>query len=236
MLISIIIPVLNEPKENIEELYGRIKKVCYEKFYNYEVIFVDDGSSNNILDFLKILRHKDKRIKILAFDRNYGQPNAFLAGLCYAKGDSIVFMDADLQYCPEEIPLFIEKINQGYDAVGGRRKKDSIGFFSKILTGCLNIMWKIKSTDYGCSFNAMKKEVALGILSMGFPLCIKPLAVKLAQNKIEIDVTHNKRKYGKSSYSFIGYVFLGFKYLFFFLRAHKKQKLPPFKITLCMVD
>ncbi len=236
MLVSIIIPVLNEPKENIDELYGRINKVCYEKEYDYEVIFVDDGSSNNIQDFLKILHQKDKRIKILAFDKNYGQSNAFLAGICYAKGDNIVLMDADLQYSPEEIPHFIEKINQGYDAVGGKRKKDSIGFFSKILSGFLNIIGKIKSTDYGCSFNAMKKEVARDILSMGFPLCIKPLAVKLAKNKIEIDVTYNKRKHGESAYSFIGYILFGIKYLLSFAKMYRKQLTPPFKIVLSMLD
>lgn len=236
MLISIVIPVFNEPKENINELYKGINKVCYEKEYDYEVIFVDDGSTNNIQDFLKILHQKDKRIKILAFDKNYGQSNALLAGLCYAKGDSILFMDADLQYCPEEIPFFIEKINEGYDAVGGRRKNDSIGFFSKMLTAYLSRVLKEKLADYGCSFNIIKKEVARDILDKGFPLCIKPLAVTLAKNKIEIDVTHNKRKYGKSSYSHIEYVFGGFKYLLFFLKRHKKRMVPPFKIVLNMVD
>lgn len=236
MLVSIIIPVFNEPQNNIEELRVRIDKVCRDKSYDYEILFVDDGSSNNILSFLETLHFRDKRIKVLSFGNNYGQASAFLAGLCHAKADIIIFMDADLQYSPEEMPYFIEKINEGYDAVGGKRKKESVGFLSKGLTVFLNIFSQARSSDYGCSYNAFRKEVAGNILSLGYPLCIKPLVAMLAEKKTEIGVTYNKRKHGESAYSFIGYVLFGIKYLLSFARRYKKQLTPPFKIVLRMLD
>lgn len=236
MYLSTILPVFNESKENIEEIYKRIDKVCREKDYKYEILFIDDGSSNNILDFLKSLHNKDKKVKVISFDKNYGQMSAFLAGLYFAKGDIIITMDSDLQYIPEEIPFFIEKINKGYDVVGGRRPRASIGFLSKILTFYFNFILKIKLNDHGCSYNALKKEVVTNILSRGFPLCIKPLSVMLVKKGIEIDVTYNKRKCGKSKYSFVKYICFGMKYLFSFSKKPKKQVGPPFKIALSMLD
>lgn len=236
MLVSVIVPVFNEPKGNIEELRARIAKVCFIKNYEYEILFVDDGSRNDILNFLKVLHNEDKKIKILSFDKNYGQEPAFLAGLYNAKGDIIFLLDADLQYSPEEIPRFIDKINQGYDIVGGKRRKDSVGFLSKNFTGFLNIVSKAKSSDYGCSYNAFKKECVMNMLNMGYPLSLKFSIIISAQNRAEIEVTYNERKYGKSTYSFIRYIFLGIKYVLFFLIRHKKRLTPPYKIVLSMLD
>ncbi len=236
MLVSIIIPIFNEPEDNIEELCARINEVFRDKIHEYEILFVDDGSNNNILEFLKILHLRDKRIKILSFNKNYGQINAFLAGLYHAKGEIIISMDADLQYPPEEIPYFLDKINQGYDAVWGKRRIEEVGFFSKKLTVFLNFILKIKFSDHGCTYNAFKKELINRIVSVGFPLCVKPLVFMSAKKNIEIDVTYNKRKRGESSYSFIGYLIFGIKYLVSFLIMDTRQLTPPFKIKLSMLD
>jgi undecaprenyl-phosphate 4-deoxy-4-formamido-L-arabinose transferase len=236
MKISVIFPIFNESKDNIEELYRRIDKVCNDKNYQCEIIFIDDGSTNNILGVLKNLYHKDKRVKVISFPSNYGQINAFLAGFYFARGDVIITMDADLQYLPEEIPLFIEKINEGYDVVGGKRPRDLRGFLSKMLTFYFNLRLKPKLDDHGCSYAALKRELVEEVLRINFPLCIKPLAVMLAKKGIEIDITYNRRRYGKSSYSFIKYFWHGIKYIYSFSRRHRKPSKPLFKVALSMLD
>ncbi len=236
MLVSIIIPIFNEPRDNIEELCARINEVFRDKIHEYEILFVDDGSNNNILEFLKMLHLRDKRIKLLSFNKNYGQISAFLAGFYHAKGEIIISMDADLQYPPEEIPYLLDKISQGYDAVWGKRRTEKIGFFSKKLTVFLNFILKIKFSDHGCTYNAFKKELINRIVGAGFPLCVKPLIFMSAKKNIEINVTYNKRKRGASAYSFTGYLIFGIKYLGSFLIMNKRQLAPPFKIKLSMLD
>lgn len=238
MLLSIVIPVFNEDKDCIEELRLRIDKVCAVRAYDYEIIFIDDASVNGILDFLKDLRFNDKRIKLISFGKNYGQMNALLAGVYFAKGDVIITMDADLQYLPEEIPRFMEKIELGFEAVAGRRKKVEIGFLSKMLTGFLNVFLKVKLSDHGCSYNALKKELVNRLFGFGFVFSFKAFAAMSAKRGVEVDVTYNRRKYGKSRYSFLGYLCYGFKYLYSFLNLCylRKNALPQFKITLELMD
>jgi undecaprenyl-phosphate 4-deoxy-4-formamido-L-arabinose transferase len=236
MKISIVIPVFNESKNTIEELCKRIDSVCKKENYSYEVLFIDDGSTNDILDFLKSLHQKDKRLKVISLDNNCGQMTAFLAGLYSAKGDVLILMDADLQYIPEEIPLFIEKINEGYEAVGGRRPKESRGFLSQLLTFYFNLKLKTKLDDHGCSYAALRRELVAKILKFNYPLCIKPLAVMLAKKGIEIDITHSRRKYGKSSYSFFKYLWHGIRYIHSFSVKDKKPSKSLFKIKLNLLD
>ncbi len=218
MDLSIVVPVFNEPIDNIEELRFRINKVCCDRKYNYELIFVDDGSSNGISDFLKRLPFEDERIKLIAFSKNYGQMNALAAGVYSAKGDVVITMDADLQYLPEEIPLFMVKISQGYDFVGGRRPKKSIRLLSKILTCFSNVVVKAKFNDYGCIYYALKRGMADSLSRNGFTLPIKPILIKLAKKTIEIGVTYDQRKYGNSQYSFMKYMCYGIKCIYSFLK------------------
>lgn len=218
MDVSIVVPVFNEPKDNIEELRFRIDKVCCDRKYNYELIFVDDGSSNGISDFLKRLHLEDEKIKLIAFNKNYGQMNALAAGIYSAEGDVVITMDADLQYLPEEIPLFMEKISQGYDFVGGRRPKESIRPLSKVLTCFSNITVKRKFNDYGCIYCALKREVADTLFRNGFTLPIKPALIKSAKKTLEIEVAYNKRKYGNSHYSRMKYMCYGIKCIYSFLK------------------
>ena len=120
--ISIIIPAYNE-EESLPFLYERLEKLMNEiKDYEFEVLFVNDGSKDKTIQIIKELRNKDKRICYVDFSRNFGKEIAMLAGLDYAKGDSVIFMDADLQDPPELIPELIKYWEEGYDDVYARRK------------------------------------------------------------------------------------------------------------------
>lgn len=236
MMISIIIPVLDEPPEAIKELCVRIEKVCLDKKYIYEILLVDDGSINGILDLLKSLHEGDKRIKVLSFDKNYGKIAAVSAGLYFSKGDIILTIDSDLQYIPEELPLFIEKINEGYDAVGGIRPAGEVKLLSKIMTFYLSFLSGVKSEDYGCAYNALKREVAESLLRGNTLFCTKPTVAKLAKRPTEIRVTYNKRKYSVSKYNLRRYISLAIKHLFGFMINFKKHNKPSFKVAVCALD
>ena len=130
--ISVIIPSFNE-EENIKELYERIVKVLYEININdYEIIFIENGSSDNSLNILKNINALNNKVKIVSFSRNFGYQNAILAGLEYSKKDHACILDGDLQDPPEIIKDFILKADDGFDVVYGVRKKREATFFKKI--------------------------------------------------------------------------------------------------------
>ena len=130
--ISIIIPSYNE-SENIEILYNRTKKILMElSIEEYELIFIDNGSTDNSLKILKNINKKDNSVKILSLTRNFGLQNALYAGLSHCKKDYICVMDGDLQDPPELIKNFFTKIDDGYDVVYGIRKKRQSNTFKKI--------------------------------------------------------------------------------------------------------
>ncbi len=130
--ISIIVPSFNE-EENIKELYNRVSKTLEEiKIFDYEIIFIENGSSDNSLHLLKSINDLDNRVKIISLSRNFGYQNAILAGLEYAKKEYACILDGDLQDPPEIIKDFIKKANDGFDVVYGIRKKREATFFKKI--------------------------------------------------------------------------------------------------------
>ncbi len=120
LLISIVIPILNE-EGNIPVLVEKLQDVL-KQYSRYEIIFVDDGSSDATLTVVKGFNENDKRIKYISFSRNFGHQNALKAGLDYAKGDGVITMDGDLQHPPELIPQLIEKWQEGYDVITTIRK------------------------------------------------------------------------------------------------------------------
>ncbi|MFH1778124.1 MAG: glycosyltransferase family 2 protein [Candidatus Omnitrophota bacterium] len=236
MNISIIIPVYNEPDENIKEIHQRINNICLQNKYDYEILFVDDGSNNGVIDALKMLRQKDRRIKVISFDKNYGQINAVWAGFCYAQGEVLITMDCDLQYHPEEIPSFIEKIKEGFDVIGGKRPKQKIRFFSKVLTKYFNVLLKIKMQDHGCVFCALKKTIVEKMIDAGFTYNIKALALSNAKRPVEIDVLYSKRKTGVSAYSVGKYLRYGINYVLSSLKKHSGQWDKSFNIQYLLTD
>jgi glycosyltransferase involved in cell wall biosynthesis len=206
MDISIVIPAYNEEK-NIQELYAKLIKVLKQK-KSYEIIFVDDGSTDNTFQELLKLNKKDNNVKIIKFRKNFGQSAAWDAGFRNAKGSIILTMDSDLQNDPEDIPRLIEKIEEGYDVVSGWRhnRKDNVSkrLFSSLSRFFRRRIIDDKIHDSGCSLKAYKKECMQELEMQGemHRYIIEILALK--GYKIgEVKVNHLPRKYGKTKYNFI---------------------------------
>jgi Glycosyltransferases involved in cell wall biogenesis len=205
MKVSIVIPIYNE-EESVGTLYEKIVNTMNKLPYDYEIIAVDDGSTDNTFNKLKEIASKDKRLKVISFKRNYGQTAAMFAGFQHASGDVVITMDADLQNDPADIPILIEKINEGYDVVSGWRKDRKDPFFSrtlpsKIANYIISNATGVYLHDYGCSLKAYKKDIAKNFRLYGdmhrfLPALAKGLGAKIT----EVPVSHHPRLYGKSKY------------------------------------
>ena len=203
-LISIVIPLYNEV-ESLPELYQQIINVVRENKYNYEIIFVDDGSDDGSLDVIKKIRKGDKNVKFISFRRNYGKSAALAVGFEHAKGDIIITMDADLQDDPREIPNLLKKLNEGFDLVSGWKKKryDPISktIPSRIFNFVVSTLTGIKIHDFNCGLKAYRKEVTQDIKVYGELHRYLPVLAHWAGYKIgEVVVQHHPRKYGKTKF------------------------------------
>jgi len=203
--ISIVIPVYNE-EENIEKLYGELKKVLENLNLDYEIIFVNDGSTDRTPQILDELAKRDPKVKVIHFRKNYGQTAAMYAGFQYAEGDVVITMDGDLQNDPRDIPKLLEKIEEGYDIVSGWRKNRKDPFLSRILPSKIAnwIISKVTGVhlhDYGCTLKAYRKEVAKNFRLYGDMHRFLPAVAKSFGAKVtEVVVNHRPRLYGKSKY------------------------------------
>ncbi len=209
MDISIVIPVFNE-ELNIKPLYRQLDSVLGKKeiVNSYEIIFVDDGSTDNTSSFLEQIAKKDKNAKVIKLRRNSGKTAALSAGFDLAKGKIIMTMDSDLQNNPSDIPLLIQKIREGYDVVSGWRSERKDPFFSKkvpskISNWMASKLTGIKIHDFNCPIKAYKRESLEGIKLFGeMHRYIPALAALNGFSVTEIKVRHYPRKYGKSKYGF----------------------------------
>ena len=209
MKLSVIIPVFNE-KENLLPLFNENQKVLDElkktkKISSYEIIFIDDGSIDGTAKILEELSLKNKTVKSILFRRNFGQTAALKAGFDYTRGDLIVTMDGDLQNDPKDIPMLIEKINQGYDVVSGWRVNRKDNFGKKIASKIMNIFRKKivgdKLHDYGCSLKIYKKDCIKDLELFGELHRYITAYLHIKGYKIgEIPVNHHSRKFGKTKY------------------------------------
>jgi len=212
--LSVVIPVYNE-EENIYELYNKLRKVLPTLNKSYEIIFVDDGSKDNSFKILKSIHEKDNRVKIIKLKRNFGQTAALSAGFSYANGSIIVTMDADLQNDPEDIPVLLKKIEEGYDLVSGWRADRKDPFFTKKLPSKLSNWLASKLTgvqlhDFGCTLKAYRSEVVKNLNLYGeMHRFIPALASWMGASIAEVKVKHFPRKRGKSKYG-IGRLIRGF--------------------------
>ncbi len=201
--LSFVIPLRDE-EGTLEELYEGILKNVPSNF-SFEIIFIDDGSSDNSYEVLKGIHERDKRVKLIRFRRNFGKSSALLAGFNRAKGDIIITMDADLQDDPKEIPKFIEKIKEGYDLVSGwkKKRKDPITktLPSKIFNKLASILTGVKIHDFNCGYKAYRREVVENLEIYGELYRYIPALANSKGFKItEIPVEHHERKYGRSKY------------------------------------
>lgn len=207
MDLSIVIPVFNE-FDSLETLYSSIHVALDDQIdLSWEVVFVDDGSSDNSFQKLSELAKIDpKHVTVVSFRRNFGQTAAIAAGIDYASGDIIVLMDADLQNDPLDIPLMLEKIEQGYDVVSGWRVHRKDTFLSRTLPSRI-ANWLISTVtgvhlhDYGCTLKAYRREVLTSFRLYGeMHRFIPAYASSVGAKLIEIPVRHHSRKFGKTKY------------------------------------
>lgn len=200
--LSFVIPVFNE-EHTLKELHAKILENIGDR--DYEIIFINDGSTDNSYSVLKEIAEYYRNVKIINFRRNFGKSAALQAGFNKAQGEIVITMDADLQDDPAEIPRFIQKINEGYDLVAGWKKhrKDPISkkIPSKIFNTATSLIFKLKLHDYNCGFKAYRKEVVKSIDIYGELHRYIPALVKAKGFKIcEIPVHHHRRRHGKSKY------------------------------------
>ena len=208
--ISLVIPVHNEEK-NIPIVYREIKAVLEElsqnKNYTYEIIFVNDGSSDNTLEVLKNFKKSDSFLRILNMDKNRGQSAGLTAGFYYAKGDIIVTMDGDGQNDPRYIKDLIKKIEEGYQVVTGYRIKRKEPFLTRILPSrianwLISLITGLKVRDNGCSLKAYISPIPKKFqIPRGFHRFIPALFGVKNEEVCEIPVIDRPRFYGKTHYN-----------------------------------
>jgi glycosyltransferase involved in cell wall biosynthesis len=207
MHLTLLIPLLNEA-ESLPELYNWIEKVTQSHQYIYEVIFVDDGSTDDSWEIIEALAQKNEAVKGIRFMKNFGKSQALHAGFAKAKGDVIITMDADLQDSPDEIPgLYDMIVNQNYDLVSGWKKKryDSVvakNLPSKLFNWAARKTSGVKLNDFNCGLKAYKNVVVKNIEVSGeMHRYIPVLAKNAGFHKIgEKIVQHQARKYGETKF------------------------------------
>ncbi len=202
---SIIIPIYNE-QDNINELINRLQDVVSKLDGEAEIIIVNDGSTDKSYEILLSLYNKYNNIVLISLARNYGQTCALAAGFEIAQGDIIISMDGDLQHDPYEIPLFIEKINEGYDVVSGWRKYRKDDFItrklpSRIANWLISLISGIRIHDFGTTYKAYKHDIIKQIKLYGEQHRFIPaLASWVGATITEIPISNIVRKKGKSKY------------------------------------
>ncbi len=203
--VSIVVPLFNEA-DCISELHGRLREVLDACGHHSEIIFVNDGSSDETLALLYDIQAADAGVRLVDLTRNSGQTAALAAGFDHARGDIVIPMDGDLQHVPEEIPQFLQKIDEGYDIVSGWRRHRKEGMlFRRIPSWVANKLIRIASGvplhDFGTTFKAYKRDILERITLYGdfhrfIPVFAKPLNAKMT----EIPIESPARESGRSSY------------------------------------
>jgi undecaprenyl-phosphate 4-deoxy-4-formamido-L-arabinose transferase len=202
--LSIVVTIFNEAG-TVDELYRRALTALEQGPRTFELIFVDDGSTDGTFAALERLHRMDPRVRAVRFKRNFGQHPAMHAGLARARGDVVVTMDGDLQNAPEDIPRLVEAVEAGNDVASGRRRarKDPLGraFPSRVINGMLRRFTGVAITDFGCAFNAYRRAAVEPMLgSIGKQKFTKALVLSGGASVVEVDVAHSPR-HGPSRYS-----------------------------------
>jgi len=212
--ISVLIPVLNE-EESLPELQERLHRVMEGIKEPYEIIYINDGSTDRTPVLLEDYHKKFPCVKVIEFNRNYGQHMALFAGFEHAKGEIIITIDADLQNPPEEIPKLVAKAEEGYEVVGTYRKARKDSIFRKIPSFIVNKITAklvgVKLRDYGCMLRAYRRNI-IDYMNMcpESSSFIPALAATFAKRIVEIEVKHEERSKGTSKYSIFKLLRLNF--------------------------
>jgi glycosyltransferase involved in cell wall biosynthesis len=203
--LSVVIPVFNE-MENVSILCNRLTMACDSLNRSYEILFVDDASTDGTYEILKGLRSQDERIRAIRFRRNYGQTAAMAAGFEYARGNIIISMDGDMQNDPADVPRLLEKLGDGYDVVTGWRKDRKDKFWSRRLPSLvanwiIGLITGVPIHDNGCSLKAYRASVIRSVMLYGeLHRFIPAMSTLVGARVAEIMVSHHPRTFGKSKY------------------------------------
>jgi glycosyltransferase involved in cell wall biosynthesis len=228
--VSVIVPVLNE-RGSLAELYKRLTDVLETVYREYEIIFVDDGSSDGSIEVCRSFVESDSRVVLIELRRNFGKATALQAGFQAANGAIIITMDADLQDDPIEIPRFLQVLEEGVDLVSGWKKNRQDPLTktlpSKLFNWVTSILTGIKLRDFNCGFKAYRREVVESLDLYGeLHRYIPVLAYANGFRIGEIPVNHHPRYYGKSKYSFERFIRGAFDLLtVLFLGTFKRRPL-----------
>jgi glycosyltransferase involved in cell wall biosynthesis len=203
--ISIVIPFYNE-EDNIEELYGQLSRVLKGLGVSYELIFIDDGSTDRSRELLLKLFDSDKTVKVIRLRKNFGQTAALQAGFDHARGEIIISMDGDLQHDPDDIPKLLAPLDEGFDIVSGWRKERKDHFLlrrfpSWVANRIMRLLSGVKIHDFGTTFKVYRRDVLEGIRLYGelhrfIPALISRTGVKIT----EVPIKNVVRQKGKSKY------------------------------------
>jgi glycosyltransferase involved in cell wall biosynthesis len=203
--LSVVVPVYNE-EENIDRLYERLTESLVKLGKSFELIFIDDGSSDDSFRHLEAIAAGNPSVKVIRFARNYGQTAGLAAGIDYASGEVIIPMDADLQNDPADIGLLLAKLTEGFDVVSGWRKDRQDELFTRLIPSwiankIISVISGVRLHDYGCSLKAYRREVIKDVRLYGEMHRFVPIyATWMGAKVAEIPVSHHARQFGKSKY------------------------------------
>lgn len=203
--LSVFLPVFNE-EENVDLLNVKLKASLEKLSRTYEIIYVDDGSTDGSLDRLRAAALQDERVRVVALRRNFGQTAAMSAGIDHARGHILIPMDADLQNDPVDISRLLEKLDEGFDVVSGWRKERKDKMITRRIPSMfanrlISVISGVHLHDYGCSLKAYRRDVLADVRLYGEMHRFIPIYAKWAGAKVtEIPVTHHARHAGKSKY------------------------------------
>ena len=208
-VISVIVPALNE-SASLEQLYMRVKKVLEQEGRAFEFIFIDDGSTDDTFNVLKSLNEKFPDITILGHGKNHGKSIALMQGFAAAEGEFAILMDADLQDIPEELPKFLNKLDEGYDLVNGWRNQRKDTFMKRSVSKLFNYFTRKAFNcglhDINCGYKIMRYDVYKRLrLSGDMHRLIPVIAMQLGFKIAETPIVHADRQWGKSRYSLLRY-------------------------------
>ncbi len=202
--LSVVVPVHNE-QENVTPLVERLKAVLEQYGRSYEIIFVDDGSSDGTFEALRAVHESDPSLRIVRFTRNYGQTPALVAGFDHARGKVVVAMDGDLQFHPEDLPRIVDKLAEGYDIVSGCRDRSNDPATRSLPSRAANMMMVyvsgVQMRDFGSTFKAYRREMLQHLRLYGeLHRFIPALARRYGARMVEVPVQWSQRVHGKSHY------------------------------------
>jgi glycosyltransferase involved in cell wall biosynthesis len=203
---SVLIPIKDE-RDNVGPLHEQLTAVLGPTGWDYEIVFVDDGSADDSFQLLDDLAARDDRVKVVRLRRNYGQTAALLAGIDWSRGDVLVTMDGDLQNDPADIPALLAKLNEGYDVVLGQRMNRQDSFVIRKLPSMM-ANWLIRKVtnipfkDFGCTLRALRRDVAESLPLYGeMHRFVPALALQHGARMAQIPVRHHPRRAGVTKYN-----------------------------------